>query len=224
MTALLPFCFSCDSGDIYPKETVYDGITIETELHFTGVGAWPEDYQLILAAYGDDTENPVASQSIDQVSTDGESVKITFANVLTDAKTIAVSMVKSRKLVYKFTEALLTEGEKKVELPVQEVNLLTFNRLQSQLFSQCAACHGGSTTASAGLYLTEGQSYNMLVNHPAVHSTKMRVAPGLISGSFIVDVLGGSTDVKYNHSKLSSLKAEDVVLLKEWIENGAKNE
>ena len=35
------------------------------------------------------------------------------------------------------------------------------------LIRTCAHCHGGSSSAAANLYLTEGKSYEALVNRPS---------------------------------------------------------
>ncbi|MDR2627469.1 MAG: hypothetical protein LBC40_05500 [Dysgonamonadaceae bacterium] len=105
---------------------------------------------------------------------------------------------------------------------------VTFARVQSDVFTaQCILCHGGSADAPAGnLQLTEGDSYrqlhNVAANSPT--TTKKRIVPGDISRSFLVDVLENNVDpgFRYDHSKLSSLKSDDVLLIKRWILNGAE--
>ena len=52
----------------------------------------------------------------------------------------------------------------------------------------------------------------------------MLVEPGLPNSSFIITVLIDAQATKTNHTTLSSLKNDDITLLKEWIKAGAKKE
>ncbi|MDR1336824.1 MAG: hypothetical protein LBK22_08355 [Tannerella sp.] len=106
----------------------------------------------------------------------------------------------------------------------------SFSRVQSEVFTaQCIMCHGGSAGAPAGnLRLTAGDSYGDLVGVSAANPSagKKRVAPGDISQSFLVDVLENWTPPGFqtDHSKLSTLKDSDVLLIKRWILDGAEND
>ena len=75
------------------------------------------------------------------------------------------------------------------------------------------------------MYLTEDKSYDALINKASsTHPDKMLVEPGLPNSSFIITVLTDAQATKTNHTTLSSLKNDDITLLKEWIKAGAKKE
>lgn len=217
------FCMvftACDSGDIYAEETKKNDKTITAQITLKGIKALPEENKLVLAAYYADEVVPVITQAI-TAGSENETVTVTLNYVPDDATRVTISVLnKTWREIYTYYDGKVPEG-KTVSIPAQTINLLTYNRLQQQLFSQCVQCHGGSTSAAAGLYLTEGNSYTNLVSHPAVNSDKGRVTPGFISQSFLVDVLEGNATLRYTHTNISSLKDEDIALLKAWIESGA---
>jgi hypothetical protein len=222
---LLCSYISCDDGDIYPKETEFGGITVETEISVKGINAWPEEYEAILAAYGEDTENPIKKKTLEKPNRETESIKVTFSHVPSETKTMAIILLNNRKTVYKFTEVNIDTSKDTVRTGMLTFNLLHYERLQNQLFNQCITCHGGSESAASNLYLTPGKSYEMLFNYPStIHPDKKRVLPGNVSESFIVNVLKEAASVEYDHTKLSSLKKDDITLLEEWIEAGAKKQ
>ena len=127
----------------------------------------------------------------------------------------------NRKWVCNLNEQQLSGSETNISLSDMNVNLVQYNRIQEQVFNQCTACHGGA----GGLYLTEDKSYDALVNKASsTHPDKMLVEPGLPNSSFIITVLTDAQATKTNHTTLSSLKNDDITLLKEWIKAGAKKE
>ena len=142
-------------------------------------------------------------------------------NVPFEAKNIAVSIMNNRKWVCNLNEQQLSGSETNISLSDMNVNLVQYNRIQEQVFNQCTACHGGA----GGLYLTEDKSYDALINKASsTHPDKMLVEPGLPNSSFIITVLTDAQATKTNHTTLSSLKNDDITLLKEWIKAGAKKE
>lgn len=223
---LFSFCMmfaACDSGDIYAEGTKKNDKTVTAQITIKGVKALPEDNKLVLAAYYADEDVPVITQTITSES-EGETITVVLNYVPDDATRITISLLnKTWREIYTFYDGAMPEG-KLVDIPAQTVNLLTYNRIQQQLFSQCIQCHGASTSAAAGLFLTEGSSYPNLVSHASINSDKMRVEPGFISQSFLVDVLDGNITLRYKHSNISSLKKEDITLLKAWIESGASKD
>lgn len=89
--------------------------------------------------------------------------------------------------------------------------------------AHCIACHGTSTSAAGGLFLTEGKSYKALVNIEADLSEegKMLVKPGDSDNSFILDILSENI-TRHDHSDILSAVPEKISLLQSWIEGGAK--
>jgi hypothetical protein len=100
----------------------------------------------------------------------------------------------------------------------QDIQVAIFN-------GSCAlsGCH--NTTASAGLNLTQGNSYNNLVNIDSTQDpTKKLVLPSDATNSYLVIKIEGRQTVgermPLNRSPLSSTEIQNI---KNWINNGAGN-
>ena len=111
----------------------------------------------------------------------------------------------------------------------------TFSSIQHEIFDTtdpsgrlaCVNCHIG-VTPPAGLNLTSGLSYNNLVGvgsreRPGV----MRVSPGDPENSYIVHKLEGRTGiigVRMPRGNGPFLTEGQLLVIKRWIEQGAKND
>ena len=87
-----------------------------------------------------------------------------------------------------------------------------------------AGCHGTSS-ASAGLILVSGQAYGNLVNITSTNeSPKKRVLPGDAANSYIVNKIEGTQSVGGRMPlNAAALSATDIQNIKNWINQGAKN-
>lgn len=219
--------YGCDSGDIYPKEepTNQSDVNITAAFHFTGLETFPENYNLVFGAFKDDSPYPISAKQLSKPSSSGD-VTISLSGIPKDATYIGLYLVQqhSNTKMYSFYRYDLDKTPTEdIEIPQQEIDLAVYGRIQKQVFAQCIQCHGGSGFAAAGLHLTEGKSYSYIVNIPAIHNTeKMRIAPNSVSSSYLIDVLEGKV-LQNQHSSLSSLKEDDVELIKQWILKGANN-
>lgn len=218
----------CDDGKIYPEEVTTHDMFANLTVTLKGKEAWPQKDLIVLAAFGDDQTIPISTTVIPEptASNNTASVKLGLTG---NEKTIAVSIVTkgtTRQVLYNFYTYPIEEFSKEINLPVNEIDLASFERIQKQIFNDnCVACHGGSTHAAAGLYLTDGKSYDAIVNVPADLSSegKMIVNPGKPNASFITDILLEDI-VNYNHSDIFASTPEFITLMKTWISEGAKNE
>jgi hypothetical protein len=85
----------------------------------------------------------------------------------------------------------------------------------------CTDCHGGS----AGMFLDEGESYVNLVNVPATKgcTSEMRVQPGNPDASVLYKRITGTSCGAQMPKKAPPLPAEEIALIRRWIESGAPN-
>lgn len=92
------------------------------------------------------------------------------------------------------------------------------------IFSQhsCASsgCHG--SPGQAGLTLS-GSPYNALVNVASTQTGELRVIPGNANGSYLVKKLEGRASVGQRMPVGGQLTATELANLKNWINQGAKN-
>lgn len=215
---------ACDQGRIYPEEIQgATGRKATINIAVKGMDAWPENYMLLFAAFGDNKEMPSVSKNIPKPSSENETVSVTLNGLDNKEKTLSVIVAnQSRMAIYNVYTYTISENDPEITLPVDTINLAAFNRIQTQVFdAYCTACHGDGNHAAAGLYLNKKNSHRALVNVNADLSAeqKMLVKPGKPNNSFLLDILE-SDIVKYNHTDVLPEK-ELIQLIKTWINEGA---
>lgn len=221
---------SCDEGRI--PEKVRDlnekGRVAKLEANITGLDQWPKGYTVSFAGFTDDGTYAEISKDI-KADKDGH-VSIELAGIPDDVTKLEVCVINSiRKRVLTFYSITATDTSDTIKVvPSEAIKVVgVFSYLQTNLFDkQCAHCHSGDAWA-VSLSLNEGKSYSQLVNVPSVKvEGKNRVTPGNADSSVLYEVL--STDIsldekwKIDHSKIMVTDAENLKLLKEWINSGAK--
>ncbi len=215
----------CDEGKIYP-ETREEGAGGSGTVHtlFKGLDAWPQEYMLAFAAFGDNEEMPIVSKIIPKPDSETEVVEVTLSGLDEEVRKLAVVVVnKGRQPIYECYAYPVADASAAVVLPVTEIDLATFDRVHTQVFDAfCIRCHGAGTTAAAGLDLTSTHAPQSLVGIPSTLSaTGARlVDPGYPEKSFLVKVLQEDI-VRYNHTDVLPEK-ELISLVKTWIEHSDK--
>ena len=113
-------------------------------------------------------------------------------------------------------------------MDVGTINISMFNTIQQSFFNTtCANCHGASNRAAAGLFLTEGKSYQAMVdvNSKKVEGRKL-VETNNATNSVLHMVLNQQevAGISMAHRDLVSEKNEQTILplIDSWINNGAK--
>ena len=103
----------------------------------------------------------------------------------------------------------------------RNLTLVTYERVQNQVFSSCLQCHGGSSGELAGgLSLMHDKSYSNLTNTPSENSELLRVKPFFVNESFLVKVLY-KDGLTFDHPASINASNEDKKLVKNWISKGA---
>ncbi len=218
----------CDEGKVYPEGTTVHTMFARLDVTLKGKEAWPQKDLIVLAAFGDDTSLPLSTTVIPEPTAASNTASVSLG-LTGSEKTLAVSIVTkgtTRQVLYNFYTYPISEFSEEITLPIKEIDLASFDRIQTQIFdANCVACHGGSTTAAAGLYLTEGKSYEAIVGRAASLSGegKMIVCPEKLDDSFIMDILQ-SDILRYNHSDIFASTPEFITLMKTWITEGASRE
>lgn len=210
--------FSCSKEDsITTVNTVSGSLTVsDTE-------NWIESEYLMLGLFKDDATSPDYSVQLSTPS-NNQSIPFSISNVKSDNYTPKVYIAEERKankaILHVFS---IIETSEDVQLPSVSIQLLTYTRVQEQVFNNCLLCHGESTDVEAGLYLTNEKSYKALVNVPSeMEEGEILVTPNDVVASYLLSVLKNEHS-GFDHSYSSTILANDIVLVEKWIENGALN-
>jgi hypothetical protein len=101
-----------------------------------------------------------------------------------------------------------------------------FNQTDSRGRQACINCHSGSVP-QGDLTLTDGQSYGQLVNRASAFKPgATRVVPGDPSNSYLVQKLEGASGLVGDRMPVGGpyLTADQVSVIREWIQRGAPND
>lgn len=230
LTAIL-LTASCDDGKIYPHIDSAEGSgrVLDIKVRFTNVDQWPstENYCVLFAGFKKDGTYPSISKNIG-TPVEGKEMEFTLSNVPEDVTTASICITSlSHKLIYHiFTTETGSGQSAEVDAGTIEMKTL-YSYVQEGIFnSRCISCHGDGGTA-AGLNLTEGQSYEMLVGKAATTSpSNIRVIAGNAAESYLYRIITEDTleaNVSgYNHPMNVNLRSDMPLLVKEWINSIAE--
>lgn len=221
---------ACDEGPIYDtlhgvetesRSAVFSGVV-------TGADRWAEGYDLVLAAFSDDSEYALVQKPV-VPSADG-SVSLTLGGIPSDAATVEFCVTdRLRRRIVTFESAdipALASADTLHLALVAPMNVGMFAAIQRCVFDgtayNCSLCHG-SESPRAGLDLSAGHSYADLVGTPSTRvDGAQRVVPGVAAASVLHSALaeGNPAGLRYDHSPL--VPATLRRLIDDWIDAGAK--
>lgn len=223
------YCMAaCDDGRIYEKTVVIpqEGLTLKMTGNISGMADWPEKYSVVVAGFSDNSDYAVISKVVPAPATDGGEVLVTMSGIgdeVTSLELCVVNRLRKRIVTYKIIDEMTAVSDT-VYMDAGTVDVGMYSAIQNQVFNEnCVGCHGRSTSAAAGLFLTEGGSYAALVNEPsAIDEDRLLVSPGNAQESFLHFVLNRNGDTNHDHADILSAKTSLLTLIDDWINNGAK--
>ena len=215
---------SCDDGRIYEEVVAIpeEGRVVKLTGMLTGAENWSSGYNVVVAGFDDTKEYAIITKAISATEC-REVVLSGISDEVTRIELCVVNRLRKRILSYETFDCPVTADTIRLDAGTKDVGM--YASLQSQLLNTtCANCHGASTHAAAGLFLTEGKSYDALVGQSSVKvSDKLLVSPGDADESVLYQTLATniSTAWNYDHTK-EVLSDEWLDLLEDWINDGAK--
>jgi len=227
---------ACDDGDIEEKYTFHqEGLKVAVDATISGVDSWPDGYSVTLSGFVNETnsKDDIAeySEISKQIISDGNGkIHVTLGGISQTVNYLEITVLnRIRQRVLTICQKKLTDEEKNstdtIRWDAGEVRAGMYSFIQDNYFTpKCSKCHGQSADkAAAGLFLTEGKSYNAIVG---VQSSKRSdfniVTPGDTARSSIHKILRGEyPEVKHNHTDKLDLES-DKDWIDQWILNGAK--
>lgn len=218
---------ACDDGKIYNDNiiTQEEGIAVRLSGDLLGLDKWSDGYNIAIAGFGD-TDYAIISKNVTSISEESTIVDLVMSGVTPQVKTIELCAIdRLRKRIASFCSIQCNQSTDTLYFNVGQVNVGMHNAIQQCVFNiTCAQCHGRSNYAAAGLYLTEGKSYDALVNKPSkLISGEYLVKPGDASTSTLYNILSSdiTTTWGYDHS-VEVLSTSTLDLIKNWIDSGAE--
>lgn len=221
---------ACDDGRIPEKVVSFkEGRVVKLTGTLAGLENWPDEYNVAIAGFDGTDDYAIISKAISKDA--GGAMSIVLSGINDNVSHVQLCVLdRLRRHVMTFSEMELEQTRDTMYMEVGTVNVSMFNAIQQSYFNTtCANCHGASNRAAAGLYLTEGQSYQALVGKP---STKIEginmVEPGDAEGSLLHTILHQEVveGISMTHRDLVSEKNEQSILplIDSWINHGAKED
>ena len=229
--SLLGLC-ACDDGRIYPDtSSSAEGKTVVLEGVLEGFDSWSSNYRVSIAGFEQaDDEYASVSKVItaSDIQEDGKAL-VELSGIKDNVTLVRLCILdRLRRHIVGFKEVDISEATEPVKMDVGTIDISMFNTIQQSFFNTtCANCHGASNRAAAGLFLTEGKSYQALVD---VDSKKVEgkklVETNNAANSVLHMVLTQQSveGISMVHRDLVSEKNEETLLplIDSWINNGAK--
>ncbi len=229
LSLCLGFLFSsCDEGRIEEKEIVIpeSGFTLKLTGTISGVSTWSSTYELALA--GLTSDGSVSMYRI--IESDGD-VSVDLTGITEDIAEVQLCIMEraSRKSVIAFQEIEqdnFNVEDNVIKMDVGTLDISMYNSIQKYIFDdKCISCHGSQGGAPRGLFLTSGKSYENLVNKASKSNPDyLLVKPDNANSSYLPLILSENGHLGHDHADiLDARKSSDLVaLIKNWINNGAK--
>ena len=146
---------------------------------------------------------------------------------VTSIELCAVNLIHQRVATLAAATAAQLAAADTIRFDAGNVDASMFGAIQQNVFNTtCANCHGASSTAAAGLYLTEGRARAALVGRPSKLLNGLSlVEPGDSANSALHRALftqaSKADGWHYDHSRevVSTLTMR---LIDDWIQGGAE--
>ncbi|MBQ8441745.1 MAG: hypothetical protein IJX29_00125 [Bacteroides sp.] len=215
--------FACDDGRIYEEVVVTpeEGRVVKLTGRLTGAENWASGYTVVVAGFDEEKEYAIITKAIPTT----ECKEVILAGISDEVKRIelcVVNRLRKRILTYETFDCPVTADTIRLDAGTKDLGM--YATLQSQLFNTtCANCHGASTQAAAGLFLTEGKSYEALVNQPSLKvADKLLVKPGDADESVLYQTLATRISAAWNYDHTKEVLSDEWIdVLEDWIDEGA---
>lgn len=220
---------SCDDGPIYAGDVSFEeGRTLQLKVAFDNTEQWPDadKYEVLFAGYVDDADYPAINKSISRQQ-NGKELTVKLTNVPDNVTRASLTIVAlNHKLVYNLYSERVGTGSMTIDAGTVTLNSI-YGYMQQVFNEKCISCHGQGSRMAGGLNLTEGNSYENLVNMAAATDpTQTRVIPGEVDDSYIYKMLtNGETPANangLNHVTTVEFEHDKQLLLVDWILKGAR--
>lgn len=221
---------SCDEGRIYENQIVNtgtEGRTLKVVGKISGLSKWPDSYSVVVAGFDNKSGYAVISKPLPANLADGSDLQLVVSGIseeVTDIKLCAINRLRESVVDFQVLEEDARPVNDTLIMDIGTVDLSMYHTIQTHVFDiSCIGCHGSSTAAAGGLFLTGGKSYDALVNKASsIDGDMLLVKSGSAQESFLHVVLNANGSTHHDHVDILSAKPYMLNLIDNWIEDGAK--
>lgn len=226
MSVFLCLLFTaCDDGRIYEENAVMpeEGRIVKLTGQMTGIGNWSSGYSIVMAGFDDESNYAIITKAIP--ATENQPIEVVLAGInenVTHMELCVINRLRKRILTLRSFDCPVTSDTIRLEIGTLDAGM--YSTIQAQLFNTtCANCHGASTHAAAGLYLTEGKSFEALVGQSSTKEEgRMLVQPGNADESVLYRTLATNISAEWNYDHTKEVLSDEWLdVLEDWINNGA---
>lgn len=211
---------SCDDGRLYEEQTAISetGRVVKLTGQLSGINNWAEGYDVVVAGFAKGNEFAIITKDV-QTSAGGQVVTI-MSGIPDDVTEVELCVTnRLRKRILTFCQADLSNTDT-IRLETGTMDVGMYATIQEQLFNTtCVSCHGASTFAGGGLYLTDEKSYDALMGKPSqLQEGMMLVKSGDAESSILFQAIDSdiSSAWRQDHSNMvmsSTMKG----VVRDWI-------
>ena len=226
---------SCDDGRIYEEEYVPDtsGKVMKLTASMTNLDTWPRGYSIVLAGFQDNDEYAVITKPVPFPKKGSDAVELVMSGIPGNVTSLHLCVVnRQRILVHSYAEMPCPREEGDtllMDLQGRLIDANMYDALQQEVFNSaeysCFRCHSAGGHAG-GLVLENGKSYAELMNKSSLAAAPGAplVKSGDAENSVLYQILTSDAGkaLSYDHSEILINSYTDKALVKDWIDNGAK--
>ena len=223
--------YACDDGRIYPEtNTSAEGKTVVMEGVLEGFDSWSSNYRVSIAGFEEaDDEYATVSKVITASDIKDGKALVELSGIKDNVKLVRLCILdRLRRHIVDFKEVDISDATEPVKMDIGTIDISMFNAIQQNFFNTtCANCHGASNRAAAGLFLTEGKSYQALVDVVSKKVEGKKLVETINAANSVLHMVLNQQSVEgisMDHRDLVSEKNEETLLplIDSWINNGAK--
>lgn len=217
-TVIMALTACSSTSDDIAQETY----TVTGSVSVSDPAFWIDNQELAVGLFIDDVETEYTTTLTKPTGT--EAITFTINEVKQGDYTCKVYVTENNQ----YKADLYSYTDKNINMPTDmglaNVTLLSYERVQNQIFSKCTQCHGGASgDPAAGLVLLADSSYSHLYNVQSTNSELLRVNAGDATNSFLMYILN-EENLDFDHSASVTATTADKELVELWINNGAFND
>jgi len=208
---------SCKKDEKIKKTYSISGITNVKDKEY-----WSDIQEIHIGIFNTDNQRIIKSSKIENLT--NSTLKFSLNGIVEGTYQVKIFVYDRGQN----KSTLIDYGTKSInqdlDLNEQALVLISYRRVQSQVFNSCIHCHGASSGELAGgLSLIPNVSYKNLVNKASKNSTKLRIKPFDIENSFLINV-ANRKNINFDHPASETVMNGDKELLENWIIKGALND